>query len=47
MTRKNKELLNKFMQMNAELVSLKRFEWLNQTAMAKILKKHDKLSGLR
>ncbi|ORY97789.1 SPX domain-domain-containing protein [Syncephalastrum racemosum] len=46
MTRKNRELLKKFMQMNADLVSLKGFEWLNQTAMTKILKKHDKLSGL-
>ncbi|KAI9493199.1 SPX domain-containing protein [Zychaea mexicana] len=41
-----REALNRFVQMNVELADFKRFHALNHTAMTKILKKHDKQSGL-
>ncbi|KAI8141444.1 SPX domain-containing protein [Fennellomyces sp. T-0311] len=45
-SKQSKEALDRFLKMNAELADFKRFHALNQTAMTKILKKHDKQSGL-
>ncbi|KAI8070925.1 SPX domain-containing protein [Gongronella butleri] len=38
--------LKQFMALNTELITIKHYQALNQTAMTKILKKHDKRSGL-
>lgn len=46
---KNKEsklAFEQFMALNTELITMKHYQMLNQTAMRKILKKHDKQSGL-
>ncbi|KAI7855996.1 SPX domain-containing protein [Circinella umbellata] len=45
-SKNSKEALKRFLQMNSELADFKRFHSLNYTAMTKILKKHDKQSGL-
>ncbi|CAO3592375.1 unnamed protein product [Absidia cylindrospora] len=42
----SKSALQQFMALNAELVTIRHCQALNQTAMTKILKKHDKRSGL-
>jgi SPX domain protein involved in polyphosphate accumulation len=42
----SKSALAQFLAINANLVHFKHFQFLNQTAMIKILKKHDKRSGL-
>ncbi|EIE79654.1 hypothetical protein RO3G_04359 [Rhizopus delemar RA 99-880] len=42
----SKVALTQFLSINAQLVQFKQFQTLNQTAMIKILKKHDKRSGL-
>ena len=44
---KNKEsklAFEQFMALNTELITMKHYQMLNQTAMRKILKKHDKQS---
>ncbi|KAI7903758.1 SPX domain-containing protein [Cokeromyces recurvatus] len=45
-TRQSRIALAQFMAINAQLVHFKHFQSLNQTAIIKILKKHDKRSGL-
>ncbi|RCH86609.1 hypothetical protein CU098_006479, partial [Rhizopus stolonifer] len=45
-TKHSKVALAQFLSINAQLVQFKQFQSLNQTAMIKILKKHDKRSGL-
>ncbi|CAO3621211.1 unnamed protein product [Mucor fragilis] len=45
-SRPSKKALTQFLAINAQLVHFKHFQSLNQTAMIKILKKHDKRSGL-
>ncbi|KAJ8661117.1 hypothetical protein O0I10_003340 [Lichtheimia ornata] len=45
--KKSREVLKHFVQLNNELVNFKWFHALNHTAMIKILKKHDKRSGLK
>ncbi|CAO3625639.1 unnamed protein product [Cunninghamella echinulata] len=42
----SKSALRQFMTLNTELITMKHYQALNQTAMTKILKKHDKRSGL-
>ncbi|KAI9309357.1 SPX domain-containing protein [Cunninghamella echinulata] len=42
----SKSALRQFMALNTELITMKHYQALNQTAMTKILKKHDKRSGL-
>ncbi|CAO3609707.1 unnamed protein product [Mucor hiemalis] len=42
----SKKALTQFMAINAQLVHFKHFQALNQTAMIKILKKHDKRTNL-
>ncbi|KAI8097179.1 SPX domain-containing protein [Halteromyces radiatus] len=42
----SKSALQQFMALNTELITMKHYQALNQTAMTKILKKHDKRSGL-
>ncbi|ORZ20260.1 SPX domain-domain-containing protein [Absidia repens] len=44
--RASKSALQQFMALNAELITIRHCQALNQTAMTKILKKHDKRSGL-
>ncbi|KAI8335165.1 SPX domain-containing protein [Chlamydoabsidia padenii] len=44
--RVSKSALQQFMALNTELITMKHYQALNQTAMTKILKKHDKRSGL-
>ncbi|OZJ04788.1 hypothetical protein BZG36_01879 [Bifiguratus adelaidae] len=44
--RKSKLAFAKFMQLNQNLIDIRQFNLLNQTAIFKILKKHDKRSGL-
>ncbi|SAM09554.1 hypothetical protein [Absidia glauca] len=44
--RVSKSTLQQFMALNTELITMKHYQVLNQTAMTKILKKHDKRSGL-
>ncbi|CAO3593225.1 unnamed protein product [Absidia cylindrospora] len=44
--RTSKSALQQFMALNTELITMKHYQVLNQTAMIKILKKHDKRSGL-
>ncbi|KAI8977416.1 SPX domain-containing protein [Mycotypha africana] len=46
-SKSSKMALTQFLAINAQLVHFKHFQALNQTAMRKILKKHDKRSGLR
>ncbi|KAG2213903.1 hypothetical protein INT47_001172 [Mucor saturninus] len=45
-SRHSKKALTQFMAINAQLVHFKHFQSLNQTAMIKILKKHDKRTSL-
>jgi len=45
-TKKSQSLLKEFIQLNYDIVSIKRFYELNQTAVYKILKKHDKRTHL-
>ncbi|KAI8639048.1 SPX domain-containing protein [Parasitella parasitica] len=45
-SRHSKKAITQFLAINAQLVHFKHFQSLNQTAMIKILKKHDKRSGL-
>ncbi|KAI9318478.1 SPX domain-containing protein, partial [Dichotomocladium elegans] len=42
----SRESFDQFIALNAELLTLKHYQLLNQTAVTKILKKHDKRSGL-
>lgn len=44
--KKSQQLLNEFIQLNYDIVAIKRFYELNQTAVYKILKKHDKRTHL-
>ncbi|KAG0217099.1 hypothetical protein BGX33_011436 [Mortierella sp. NVP41] len=44
---KSKIAFNTFFQLNSELITMKQFKELNQMAMTKILKKHDKRTNLR
>ncbi|KAF9133320.1 hypothetical protein BGW39_010024 [Mortierella sp. 14UC] len=43
---KSKIAFNAFFQLNSELITMKQFKELNQMAMTKILKKHDKRTNL-
>ncbi|KAF9949585.1 hypothetical protein BGZ72_008667 [Mortierella alpina] len=43
---KSKIAFNQFFQLNSELITMKQFKELNQMAMTKILKKHDKRTNL-
>ncbi|KAG0269367.1 hypothetical protein BGZ95_002102 [Linnemannia exigua] len=43
---KSKIAFNSFFQLNSELITMKQFKELNQMAMTKILKKHDKRTNL-
>jgi E3 ubiquitin-protein ligase BAH len=43
---KSKLAFNTFFQLNSELITMKQFKELNQMAMTKILKKHDKRTSL-
>ncbi|KAF9960801.1 hypothetical protein BGZ70_008487 [Mortierella alpina] len=43
---KSKVAFNQFFQLNSELIIMKQFKELNQMAMTKILKKHDKRTNL-
>ncbi|ORX53358.1 hypothetical protein BCR36DRAFT_24993 [Piromyces finnis] len=45
-TKKSQTLLKEFIQLNHDIVAIKRFYELNQTAVYKILKKHDKRTHL-
>lgn len=45
-TKESKTTFESFMALNTELITIKHYQLLNQTAMRKILKKHDKRSGL-
>ncbi|OBZ85683.1 Transcriptional regulator of yeast-form-adherence 3 [Choanephora cucurbitarum] len=45
-SKQSKQALNKFLAIHTQLIRFKHFQALNQTAMIKILKKHDKRSGL-
>jgi len=45
-TKKSESLLKEFIQLNFDIVNIKRFYELNQTAVYKILKKHDKRTHL-
>ncbi|KAG4107024.1 hypothetical protein H8356DRAFT_391403 [Neocallimastix lanati (nom. inval.)] len=45
-TKKSQTLLKEFIQLNYDIVAIKRFYELNQTAIYKILKKHDKRTHL-
>ncbi|KAI7906620.1 SPX domain-containing protein [Cokeromyces recurvatus] len=45
-SRESKIAFERFVNLNNELVTMKHYQLLNQTAMRKILKKHDKRSGL-
>jgi len=45
-TKKSQQLLKEFIQLNYDIVAIKRFYELNQTAVYKILKKHDKRTHL-
>lgn len=46
-SKKSKQALAQFLAMNKEIMDFKRFHLLNRMALVKILKKHDKHSGLR
>jgi hypothetical protein len=45
-TKESKLAFEKFIALNTELITMKHYQLLNQTAIRKILKKHDKRSGL-
>ncbi|KAI9243843.1 hypothetical protein BY458DRAFT_530113, partial [Sporodiniella umbellata] len=45
-TRRSRAALTQFISINVQLIQFKQFQVLNQTAISKILKKHDKRSGL-
>ncbi|KAI8376976.1 SPX domain-containing protein [Blakeslea trispora] len=45
-SKQSKQALNRFLNVHTQLIHFKHFQALNQTAMTKILKKHDKQSGL-
>ncbi|KAI8097844.1 SPX domain-containing protein [Gilbertella persicaria] len=45
-SKNSRQALAQFLTINAQLIHFKHFQVLNQTAMIKILKKHDKQSGL-
>lgn len=45
-TKESKHLFENFMALNTEIITIKHYQVLNETAMRKILKKHDKRSGL-
>ncbi|GAA5799442.1 SPX domain-containing protein [Helicostylum pulchrum] len=45
-TPESKSAFKQFIALNTELITMKHYQMLNQTAMRKILKKHDKRSGL-
>lgn len=47
MSQASKEALKQFIEVNAKLVDIQQFHALNLMAITKILKKHDKRSGLR
>ncbi|KAI9493247.1 SPX domain-containing protein [Zychaea mexicana] len=42
----SKDTFEQFIALNTELITMKHYQLLNQTAVTKILKKHDKRSGL-
>ncbi|GAB5585647.1 hypothetical protein Unana1_00547 [Umbelopsis nana] len=46
MSRESRRAYEQFLALNAELINIKQFQAMNQLAMVKILKKHDKRSGL-
>lgn len=46
MSKESKYVYEQFLALNAELINIKQFQAMNQLAMVKILKKHDKRSGL-
>ncbi|CAO3681456.1 unnamed protein product [Umbelopsis ramanniana] len=46
MSKGSKRVYEQFLALNAELINIKQFQAMNQLAMVKILKKHDKRSGL-
>lgn len=45
-TKESKHAFEQFIKLNTELITMKHYQVLNQTAIRKILKKHDKRSGL-
>ncbi|KAI9470040.1 MAG: SPX domain-containing protein [Benjaminiella poitrasii] len=45
-SKESKIALEQFLSLNTELITMKHYQTLNQTAIRKILKKHDKRSGL-
>ncbi|ORY99328.1 SPX domain-domain-containing protein [Syncephalastrum racemosum] len=45
-TKASRDAFRQFQALNTELLTLKHYQLLNQTAVTKILKKHDKRSGL-
>lgn len=45
-SRESKAAFQQFIALNTELITIKHYQLLNETAMRKILKKHDKRSGL-
>ena len=45
-TKESKHAFEQFLSLNTELITMKHYQFLNQTAIRKILKKHDKRSGL-
>ncbi|KAI8575994.1 hypothetical protein K450DRAFT_258860 [Umbelopsis ramanniana AG] len=46
MSKGSRRVYEQFLALNAELINIKQFQAMNQLAMFKILKKHDKRSGL-
>lgn len=46
-TKSSKQAFEQFIALNTELITMKHYQLLNQTAVTKILKKHDKRSGLK
>jgi SPX domain protein involved in polyphosphate accumulation len=47
MSKGSRRVYEQFLALNAELINIKQFQAMNQLAMFKILKKHDKRSGLK
>lgn len=45
-SRESREAFEQFIALNTELITLRHYQVLNQIALTKILKKHDKRSGL-
>jgi E3 ubiquitin-protein ligase BAH len=45
--RRSKKALQNFLALNTSLIVFNQFNSVNQTAVTKILKKHDKRSGLQ